>query len=80
VVLDESESIAFQFFSSTIQIDKIINFSYFQEQILAQAKKVLLMDADISDTSLELINFDSILAKTTIINNMHKRTQNKKTL
>ena len=44
VVIDESESICAQLFSSTISIDKIINFNYLQDTIIARANKIVLLD------------------------------------
>lgn len=78
VILDESESIFQQIFSSTIKRDKVINFNDFQEVILKYAHKTLILDAGLSDSTLDMINIDDCLTKTVIVRNTRLKASNKK--
>ena len=57
---------------------QIINCNFLQETIIARANKIVLLDADLANSSLELVNTNETLRLTTDIQNRYKRDQNKK--
>lgn len=77
VILDESESIMQQIFSDTIKKDKVCNFNNFSK-IIKYASKVILMDAYLSNRSIEMINMDDNLSKSIILKNTFVKEDNKK--
>lgn len=80
VILDESESIFQQLFSSTIKKDKVENFRDFRDYILKPASKVLILDAGLSDSTIDMINIDNHLSKTVIIHNTCVKKSNMKVI
>jgi hypothetical protein len=55
IILDESESICRQFFSTTIK-EGSVSVYFFLQHIMEKSKKIFCLDADLSNPTLTLIN------------------------